>query len=59
MELNLEFSAANDMIAVLSAQMRGLGFWTNVHVSKLDIGGKVHIFVIVKSCQVIAGVFFQ
>ena len=46
MELHLHFLAGEDMSAMLSAQMRGLGIWTNIHISRLLIKGKVHIFLL-------------
>ena len=45
MELHLHFLAGEDMTAMLSAQMKGLGIWTNIHISRLLIEGKVHIFL--------------
>eukprot|EP00249_Psilotum_nudum_P017241 c26229_g1_i1 orf=519-2684(-) len=48
MELGMDFSAAEDMSAVLAVQMRrrlGLGIWTTINISKLQLEGKVRMGV--------------
>lgn len=48
MEASLEWKAANDMAAVLAVQVRrrvGLGIWTTLHLSKLQLEGKVFISI--------------
>lgn len=48
MDLHMDFLAAEDMNAVLAVQMRrriGLGIWTNIHISRLQIEGKVRVGV--------------
>lgn len=48
MDLCLDFLAAEDMDAVLTVQMRrriGLGISTNIHISRLQIEGKVRVGV--------------
>ncbi|KAH7422644.1 hypothetical protein KP509_12G018500 [Ceratopteris richardii] len=46
MDFFLDFAAAEDMIAILGVQVRrrlGFGIKTNIHISKLQIEGKVRI----------------
>ena len=46
MEASLEWNAANDMAAVLAVQVRrriGLGIWTTLHISKIQLEGQVFI----------------
>lgn len=48
MDFGLDFFAAEDMDVVLAVQMRrrlGLGIWTNIHISKLQVEGKVRVGV--------------